>query len=185
MAEHISALTMPNDVELVIEQIRPKLRQQYNFAKSKDMPLTDKEHAGPGSNVHETSKQYNTQRFSKRNSKRRTQSFLNVDLRTKTLGRGHCWWCLDKGHNLFECSQAKAVAEENTRKGKNFDDTNREEVRKFKAKDADVDVDVDVDADVDMDAAMDVDMMDSGALCDMFDSVMDFNMVDIAMDVDM
>ena len=133
MAEHISVLTMPNDVELVIEQIRPKLRQQYNFAKSKDMPLTDKEHAGPGSNVHETSKQYNTQRFGKRNDKRSTRSFLNVDLRTKKLGRGHCWWCFDKGHNLFECSQAKAVAEDNTRKGKNFDDTNREAVRKFKA----------------------------------------------------
>ena len=47
MAEHISVLTMPDDVELAIEQIRPMLRQQHDFAKSKDMPLTDKEHAGP------------------------------------------------------------------------------------------------------------------------------------------
>lgn len=131
MAEHISVLTMPNDVELVIEQIRPKLRQQYNFAQAKDMPLTDKEHAGP-SNVQVTSKQYNAQRFGKRDGTRR-RPFLNVDLRTKTLSRGACWWCKNNEHNLYECAQAKAIADENTRKGKNFDDSNREVVRKFKA----------------------------------------------------
>ena len=137
MEQRVAALVKPTDVEEAIEVMRSTLRIQHNFAKAKDMPLSDKEVAtgSRGNSLVEPSKQH---AFTRANDKgkvgRRRRPHLNVDLSKKTLKRGECWHCSSKSHNMYECAQAKAEADANTRSGKSFDDVNREAVTKFKEK---------------------------------------------------
>ena len=57
---HVAQLVQPDDVEATVESIRPALRIEFNFAQSKNQPLTDSEMENgkdAGKNGHEVSKQ--------------------------------------------------------------------------------------------------------------------------------